>query len=141
MKHGGAADRAEPEQELGSVISDTQVFRRDAEDLKGSREAGQRREDAASPSLTGEAVADADASRFTLNLDAQLPAGARGSAEDPHVRDFSLTYVSEPLTTPAQPPASMAGPLAAASRLSVILGTVAAAETNTILSVVGPHDG
>ena len=70
-------DRAEPEDELGSLIPDTNVFGRGTEDLERSREAGQCCEDTAGPLLAGEAVANAYSSWFALDLNAQLSAGTR----------------------------------------------------------------
>lgn len=72
------ANGAEPESELRSLIADSNVLRGGAEDIERSGESGQRREDAAGPLLTGEAIAHADPSGVPLNLNAQLPAGTRG---------------------------------------------------------------
>jgi len=74
---GGPTNWAKPEYELGSLIPDTNVLGGGTEDFERSREAGQCCEDTAGPLLAGEAVANADASWFAFDLNAQLSAGAR----------------------------------------------------------------
>jgi hypothetical protein len=71
-------DWAEPEYELGSPIPDTSVFSGRSEDHVVTGESGQRRENAARPLLAGQAVANANASWLTFDLNAQLPARASG---------------------------------------------------------------
>jgi hypothetical protein len=71
----GPADGAEAELESGAVVADADVLGCGADDLIGGGEGGERREDAAGPALAGNAVADADAERLALDLDAQLAAG------------------------------------------------------------------
>lgn len=80
MEHGCPADRAEPEPELGSLVTDANILSCGAKDLIGCGEAGQRGEDTARPTLTGKAVANADSEWFTLNFNTQLAAGTRGSS-------------------------------------------------------------
>jgi hypothetical protein len=60
------------------LIANTSVFGGGTEDFEWGREAGQRREDTAGPSLAGETVANANASWVAFDLNAQLPAGTRG---------------------------------------------------------------
>ncbi len=78
VEDGSPTDRAEPEDELGSLIPDTNVFGRGTEDFEWSREAGQCCEDTARPLLAGEAVANANSLWLAFDLNAQLSAGARG---------------------------------------------------------------
>jgi hypothetical protein len=78
VEHGCPADRAEPELELGSLVTNANVLGRGAKDLIRCGETGERCEDTARPALTGEAVADADSEWFTPNFDTQLAAGTRG---------------------------------------------------------------
>jgi hypothetical protein len=78
VEHGCPADRAEPELELGSLVTNANVLSRGAEDPVGCGEGGQRCKDTAGPTLTGEAVANADSEWFTLNFNAQPAAGTRG---------------------------------------------------------------
>lgn len=78
VEHGCPADRAEPELELGSLVTNANVLSCGAKDLIGCGEAGQRCKDTARPTLTGEAVANADSEWFTLNFNTQLAAGTRG---------------------------------------------------------------
>jgi hypothetical protein len=78
VEHGRSADGAEPKPELGALIADTNMLGRGAKDPIGGGEAGQRCKDAAGPTLTGEAVANANPKRFAANFDAQLAAGTRG---------------------------------------------------------------
>jgi hypothetical protein len=78
VEHGGAADRAEPEREPGSLVTNANVLRCGAEHLIGCGEGGQRGKDTARPTLTGEAVANADSEWFTPDLNTQLSAGTRG---------------------------------------------------------------
>jgi hypothetical protein len=78
VEDGGPTDWAEPECELGSLISDADVFGGRAEYFERSREAGQGCEDTAGSLLAGEAVANADDSRLAFNFDAKLSTGARG---------------------------------------------------------------
>jgi hypothetical protein len=60
VEHGCPADRAEPELELGSLITNANVLGCGAKDPIGCGEAGQCGKDTARPTLTGEAVANAD---------------------------------------------------------------------------------
>ena len=78
VEHGCPADRAEPELEPGSLVTNAKVLSCGAKDLIGCGEAGQRCKDTARPTLTGEAVANADSEWFTLNLNTQLAAETRG---------------------------------------------------------------
>ena len=78
VEDGRPADRAEPEYEARSLIADPEVFGGDAVDLEWRREAGQCRKDTACASLARQAVANAAANRFTVDLDPQLAAGAGG---------------------------------------------------------------
>ena len=80
VEHGGPADRAEPEPEPGSLVTNANVLSCRARDLIRCGEGGQRGKDTARPTLTGEAVANPDAEWFTLNFDAQLAAGTGGRA-------------------------------------------------------------
>ena len=68
MEDGSAANRTEPEYDLGSLISDAHVFGGGTEDFKRGREARQRCEDTTSSFLAGEAVANANASWFAFDL-------------------------------------------------------------------------
>jgi hypothetical protein len=83
VEHGCSADRAEPELEPGSLVTNANVLRCGAIDLVRYREAGQHRKDTARPTLTGEAVANANAEWFTLNFNAQLSTGTRGCSRTP----------------------------------------------------------
>ena len=78
VEDGSPTNWAKPEYELGSLIPDTDVFGGGTEDFERSREACQCSEDTASPLLAGEAVANANSTRFAFDLNAQLSAGARG---------------------------------------------------------------
>ena len=78
VEHGGPADRAEPGPEPGSLVTTANVLSYRAKDLIGCGEGGQRGKDTARPTLTGEAVANADSEWFTLNFNTQLSAGTRG---------------------------------------------------------------
>jgi hypothetical protein len=78
VEHGCPAHRAEPELELGSLVTDANVLSCGAKHLIRCAERGQRCEDTAGPTLTGEAVANADSKRFTLHFNTQLAAGTRG---------------------------------------------------------------
>ncbi len=78
VEDGAPANWAKPEYEPGSLIPDTDVFGGGTEDFERSREACQCREDTAGPLLAGEAVANADSTRFAFDLNTQLSAGARG---------------------------------------------------------------
>jgi hypothetical protein len=80
VEHGRPADRAEPEPELASLVANANVLGCCAKDLVRCGEAGKGCKDAARPALTGEAVANADAERFALNFNTQLPAGTRGGS-------------------------------------------------------------
>src|SRR5256885_5163591 len=71
VEHGRAADRAEPERESGPLIADANVLGGGPGHGVRRGEAGQRRKDTARSTLTGEAVADADAAWFALHFDAQ----------------------------------------------------------------------
>jgi hypothetical protein len=78
VEDGSPTNRAEPEYKLGSLIPDAKVFGGGTEDFERSGEARQCREDTAGPLLAGEAVAEADSSRLTFDLNAELAARARG---------------------------------------------------------------
>jgi hypothetical protein len=78
VEHARPAHRAEPEPELGTLITDANVLGCGAKDLVWGGKRGQRRKDAAGPTLTGKAVANADAEGFTLNFNTQLAAATRG---------------------------------------------------------------
>jgi hypothetical protein len=78
MEDSGAANRAEPESEPRSPITDANVLGCGAKDLVWGGEAGQRRKDTAGSTLTGEAVTNADSKWFTLDFNAQLAARTRG---------------------------------------------------------------
>jgi hypothetical protein len=78
VEHGRPADRAEPEPEPGFAVANANVLSCGAEDLIGRGEGGQRGKHTARPTLTGKAVAHADAERLALNFDTQLTAGTRG---------------------------------------------------------------
>ncbi len=80
VKHCCAAYRAEPKLELRPVVADPHVLGGGTENLIGRGEAGQRRENAAGPALTCEAVANANAEGFARNFNAQLPAGTRSGS-------------------------------------------------------------
>ena len=83
VEHRCPAHRTESEPEPGALVADAHVFGGSAANLIRCREAGQRCENTAGPALTGEAVANADVERFTMNLDAQL-AAATISGTRPH---------------------------------------------------------
>src|SRR5262249_5754603 len=70
--------RAEPEPKLGPLVTNANIIGGAAEDLIGSSEARQRCKYTARAALTGEAVANSDSQRLTLNLNAQLTAATRG---------------------------------------------------------------
>src|SRR5208282_5365332 len=80
MKYGRPTDRTKPEDELRSLIADAQVLGRGPEDSERRGESREGSEDTAGPSLAREAMANAHAPWFSLDLDAQLPAGTRGSS-------------------------------------------------------------
>jgi hypothetical protein len=80
VEHGRSADRAEPECESGALVTDANVLGGGAEDLVGSGETGESREDTARSTLAGKAVANAHAPGFALHFDAQLAAGTRGGS-------------------------------------------------------------
>ena len=89
MEHCCPAHRAESELEPGSLVADSHVLGCGAEDLIGTSESGQRREHTTGPTLTGEAVANANTEGFPINFDAQLAAGTRGGSRThsaPHGR-------------------------------------------------------
>jgi len=73
----GPADWAEPELEPGTLIAGADVFGGGTEDFERSRKARQCCEDTAGPLLAGEAVANANASWFAFDLNAQLSAVTR----------------------------------------------------------------
>jgi hypothetical protein len=77
MEDSGAANRAEPESEPRSSITDANVLGCPAKGLVRSGEAGQRRKDTAGSTLTGEAVTNAYSKWFTLDFNAQLAARTR----------------------------------------------------------------
>jgi hypothetical protein len=95
VEHGCPADRAESELEPGSLVADANVLGCGAENLIGSGEAGQRRENAACPTLTGEAVANANAEGFAINFNAQLAAGTRGCSR-PHSAPRGMLFAGHP---------------------------------------------
>jgi hypothetical protein len=72
------ADGAEPELELGSLVAKANILGCGAKDLVRCGKAGQRCKDTPRPTLTGEAMADADTEWVALNFNAQLSAGTRG---------------------------------------------------------------
>jgi hypothetical protein len=74
VEDGSPTNGAKPEDELGTLVSDTDVFGGVPKDLEGCVEAGQCREHTAGPLLAGEAVADANASWLALNSNPQLSA-------------------------------------------------------------------
>lgn len=76
VEHGGSADRAEPEPELGSLISGAHVLRRVAGDFVRRQEASQRCEHTSRAALAGQAVAHTNALRLALNFNAQLTTAA-----------------------------------------------------------------
>ena len=84
VEDGGSTNWAKPEYESCSLIPDTDVFGGGTEDFEWSSEAGQGCEDTAGPLLTREAVANANSTRFAFDLNAQLPAGARGCSGHRH---------------------------------------------------------
>ena len=81
VEYSCAADGAEAELELGSLVTNANVLSCGANNLIGCGEAGQRGKDAARPTLTGEAVANADAEWFTLNFNTQLAARTGGCSK------------------------------------------------------------
>src|SRR5262245_17388475 len=78
VEHGGPAYGAEPELELGALVTSASILGCGAKHLVGRGEAGECCKDAARPTLTGEAVAHADSEWFALYFDTQLSAGTRG---------------------------------------------------------------
>src|SRR5271166_23390 len=94
------AHRAESELEPGSLVADPHVLGCGADNLIGSGEAGQRRENAAGPTLAGEAVANADAEGFAINFDAQLAAGTRGCSRTHSVPRGKLFAGPSPHSVP-----------------------------------------
>jgi hypothetical protein len=78
VENSSPTNRAEPECEPGSLIPDTNIFGRGTEDLEGSGEAGQCRENTARPVLAGQTVANTHSAWLTFDLDTKLPAGAGG---------------------------------------------------------------
>ena len=78
VEDGSPTNRAEPEYKLGSLIPDANIFGDGTEDFERSGEARQCCEDTAGPLLAGEAVAEADSSRLTFDLNAELAARAGG---------------------------------------------------------------
>ena len=76
VKDGRAAHRAEPEQELRSLIADAQILGGVTVHFERRREAREGGKDAARATLASEAIADADAARLAFDLNAQLAAGA-----------------------------------------------------------------
>jgi hypothetical protein len=70
VEHGRPADRAEPEREPGSLITDAHVLGCTAGGLVGGGKAGQRRKDTSGATLTGEAVANADSEWLPLDVNA-----------------------------------------------------------------------
>ena len=78
VEDGSPTNWAKPEYGPCSLIPDADVFGGSTEDFERSREACQRCEDATGPLLAGEAVANANSTRFAFDLNAQLSARARG---------------------------------------------------------------
>jgi len=78
VEHVRSAYGAEPESEPRPLISGAYILRSRARDSVRRREGGQSSKDAAGSALTGEAVTNADAARFTAYFNAQLSASARG---------------------------------------------------------------
>ena len=76
----GAAHGAEPEPELCTLITRTDVLSGFPEDFVRPRETREGREDAASSLLAGKAMANADNARLTFNFDAKLPTVAGGGS-------------------------------------------------------------
>lgn len=68
MEHGCPTDRAEPECEPGSLVTDANVLRCGARDLVGRGKVGQSGKDTARSTLAGEAVANADSEWFSLHF-------------------------------------------------------------------------
>jgi hypothetical protein len=77
VEHGCPADRAEPELELGALVTNANVLGGGAKDFIGCGEGGQRCKDTAGPTLTGKAVANADSEWLTLDFNTQLATGTR----------------------------------------------------------------
>jgi hypothetical protein len=74
VEDGSPTNGAKPEDELGTLVPDTDVFGGVPKDLEGCVETGQCREHTAGPLLAGEAVADANAAWLALNSNPQLSA-------------------------------------------------------------------
>jgi hypothetical protein len=72
------ANRTEPENEPGALITDTGVFSGMTVDFERTGKARQRCEHAAGSSLAGEAVANANTPWVAFDFNAKLPAGTRG---------------------------------------------------------------
>src|SRR4029434_9017335 len=78
VKHGCPTDRAEPEDEPGTLVTVPNVFGGGTEDSVRGGKTGQRCKDATGPLLAREAVAKPDTAWLAFDLYAQLPAGTRG---------------------------------------------------------------
>ncbi len=76
MEQVAAADRAEAEHEARALIAGAPIFGRVPGDSIRCGEAREGGEDAAGTLLAREAMADADAERFAVELDAELTATA-----------------------------------------------------------------
>jgi hypothetical protein len=75
MKHIRPADGAEPEIVSRSLVSSANIFGRGSEHLIRECKTGESCKNAAGTTLAGEAVANTNAIRFTLNFNTQLTAG------------------------------------------------------------------
>ena len=82
VKDRSSAAGAKTKHKLAPLVPDTREFRCGTEDLEGSCEARERRENAARPSLARKAMANADTARFAAHFDSQLPASAASSPRD-----------------------------------------------------------
>lgn len=78
MEEVASAHRAEPEPELATSVSRTDVLGGCTRDPVRRGKGGQCCEHASGSALTGQAVTDANAQRLSVNLDAQLTTGADG---------------------------------------------------------------
>jgi hypothetical protein len=108
VKHCCAAYRAEPKLELRPVVADPHVLAGGTGNLIGRGEAGQRRENAACPALTCEAVANANAEGFARNFNAQLPAGTRSGSRTHSAPRRTLFALWSTRIRPARPTGNLA---------------------------------
>ena len=69
MKQRGSAHRTEPEDEPGTLIANARVLGRLTMDLVRRGKSGKRGKDTACSTLTGETIADADASGLAIDFD------------------------------------------------------------------------